>query len=93
MLTGVPLDQCSRVFNPHNVSIGPMQVCAGGEKRAESCKVDSDGPLMGNDKSNSFTFLIGVFSFGPRQCGTEGWPDVFTRVNSYLAWILSHTHA
>ena len=33
--------------------------------------------------------LIGVVSFGPRVCGTEGVPDyVNSRVNSYLDWIL-----
>ena len=32
--------------------------------------------------------LIGVVSFGPRLCGTEGVPGVYARVNSYLGWIL-----
>ena len=32
--------------------------------------------------------LIGVVSFGPRFCGTKGVPGVYTRVNSYLKWIL-----
>ena len=32
--------------------------------------------------------LIGVVSFGPRLCGTEGVPGVYARVNSYLDWIL-----
>ena len=32
--------------------------------------------------------LIGVVSFGPRLCGTEGVPGVYARVNSYLHWLL-----
>ena len=32
--------------------------------------------------------LIGVVSFGPRLCGTEGVPGVYASVNSYLDWIL-----
>ena len=58
----------------------------------DSCVGDSGSGLMrslpnfntGIDRWD----LIGVVSFGPRLCGTEGVPGVYARVNSYLDWIL-----
>jgi secreted trypsin-like serine protease len=34
-----------------------------------------------------YWYLAGVVSFGPRECGTEGMPGVYTRVASYLEWM------
>ena len=31
---------------------------------------------------------VGVVSFGPRRCGTRGVPAIYTRVESYVTWIL-----
>lgn len=39
------------------------------------------GPLMGEDKSNPinpYIYLAGLVSFGPSQCGTKGFPGVYT---------------
>lgn len=49
---------------------------------------DSGGPLfLGNDDNRRAT-LIGIVSFGPRRCGTAALPGVYTRVQSYLDWVL-----
>ncbi len=56
-------------------------MCAGGEKDKDSCVGDSGSALMReNDGVSSPWKIIGVVSFGPRRCGTEGVPGVYTRV-------------
>jgi transmembrane serine protease 9 len=39
---------------------------------------------------STFWKQIGIVSFGPRLCGTEGVPGVYTKVRSYLDWILDN---
>lgn len=39
------------------------------------------GPLMGEDTSNSrnpYSYLAGIVSFGPANCGTPNYPGVYT---------------
>ena len=68
------------------------QICAGGEAGKDSCVGDSGSGLMREIVTGGSPFyrshLIGVVSFGPRLCGTKGVPGVYTRVNSFLPWIL-----
>ena len=56
-------------------------MCAGGEKDKDSCVGDSGSALMRENGGVSSPWkIIGVVSFGPRRCGTEGVPGVYTRV-------------
>merc|ERR1712130_410949 len=69
------------------------QICAGGQKGKDSCVGDSGSGLMRSRRDSSRggagrSELIGVVSFGPRLCGTEGVPGVYSRVESFLTWIL-----
>lgn len=41
----------------------------------------------GDENSPRYT-LLGLVSFGPRTCGVANFPGVYTRVSSYIDWIL-----
>ena len=68
------------------------QICVGGEKGRDSCVGDSGSGLMTSDpvpgRGIGTWKLIGVVSFGPRICGTENVPGVYSRVRHYIKWIL-----
>ena len=79
------------IYAQRGGSLTEKQICAGGEPGRDSCVGDSGSGLMrilGIDGGFPQSYLIGVVSFGPRRCGTKGVPGVYTRVNSYLDWIL-----
>jgi len=83
---------CKEVYAERGGILGEKQICAGGEKGKDSCVGDSGSGLMRNvrdlESGKERWDLIGVVSFGPRLCGTEGVPGVYARVNSYLDWVL-----
>lgn len=37
-----------------------------------------------------YTYLVGLSSVGPRDCGTLSWPSVYTKVSKYIDWIVGH---
>lgn len=37
-----------------------------------------------------YWYLAGIVSYGPAACGSEGIPGVYTKVSSYLEWIVSN---
>lgn len=42
------------------------------------------------DDELGYWYLAGVVSYGAVQCGTEGIPGVYTRVENYLDWIIEN---
>lgn len=68
------------------------QLCAGGVNQQDSCTGDSGGPLMGEYTSDSTfkTIQYGVVSLGPKYCGVEGFPTLYTRIDKYVGWILDN---
>ncbi|KOC63285.1 Serine protease easter, partial [Habropoda laboriosa] len=88
-------EQCKTIYR-EVTTLGYGQICAGGQKGKDSCQGDSGGPLMGvernQDGSGRWT-LIGIVSVGPKNCGTVGWPGVYTRVIDFVPWILSKMRA
>ena len=56
-----------------------------------ACQGDSGGPLA--QSSNGKIFLLGVVSYGPKDCrnNVDRRPDVYTDVRSFARWIRSET--
>lgn len=56
---------------------------------------DSGGPLvlanaLGGSIANgrpNLDIILGIVSFGPNPCATEGIPGVYTRVSSFVDWV------
>lgn len=74
------------------VKITEKQICAGGKSKKDSCPGDSGGPMQLPGYVNDDVRYVqqGVVSFGPRECGLEGYPGVYTRVAYYMDWILDN---
>lgn len=83
-------DECGRVYQRVNRGVVNSQMCAGGIAGQDSCRGDSGGALMGQAPAANNWMVVGVVSYGPSPCGTPGWPGVYTRVGSYVNWILSN---
>ena len=90
---------CLKRAAPYNLPLTTNQICAGGNEGHDVCSGDSGGPLTKIDSGNSPTaqsvnFIVGIVSFGADMpCGTAGLPSVYTRVMSYLSWILENLRA
>ncbi|XP_034938442.1 phenoloxidase-activating factor 1-like [Chelonus insularis] len=83
-------EECASSY-PSRISIWEKQICAGGKDGKDSCGGDSGGPMLAPAIYNSNVRFVqyGIVSFGPRNCGTEGIPGVYTRVTHYMDWILN----
>lgn len=86
-----PQDKCTSVY-AKQTEIWHKQMCMGGEQGRDSCSGDSGGPLQGPTVYNGDSRYVqyGVVSFGVRNCGTQGFPGVYTRVDYYIDWILDN---
>ncbi|TMW45799.1 hypothetical protein DOY81_009121 [Sarcophaga bullata] len=74
---------CAEAYDPEFPS---SQICVSGEGGISACDGDSGGPLVLADTNTQ----IGVMSFSTDSC-TEGNPQSFTRITSYLPWISTNT--
>lgn len=82
---------CVNAYKDAGIPLANTQLCAGGDSEKDSCSGDSGGPmvvpaLLGDD---NFVYVQqGIVSYGPRYCGTRGYPGVYTQVKYYMDWIL-----
>jgi len=81
----VPLSECQEAYN-NRETIDNRQLCAG-TGGTDSCNGDSGGPLNYLDFNTGRFYIVGVVSFGPKNCGSSSLPGVYGRIGSYLDWI------
>ncbi|XP_073819963.1 serine protease ea-like isoform X2 [Musca autumnalis] len=87
------IKQCQNLYREYGKAINShYQLCAGGEKGVDACSGDSGGPLMAMQRLNGRNryVAIGIVSYGPTPCGLKGYPGVYTRVDSYMDWIIDN---
>ncbi|MGW2874354.1 MULTISPECIES: serine protease [unclassified Kitasatospora] len=78
----VSRDTCRAKYGSTGQFIFASSLCAGGAN--VTCQGDGGDPLTSNGT------LVGIASWGA-PCGQSGYPDVFTRVGSYVDWIRANS--
>ncbi|XP_058064289.1 serine protease easter-like [Anopheles bellator] len=94
VLKNVPIPECQQKMRDNflNVMLSEdWQMCAGGENQVDSCRGDSGGPLgFSVDISGARFVQFGIVSAGVKSCGVESVPGIYTRVSSYMDWIVEN---
>ncbi|XP_050096676.1 brachyurin-like [Anopheles aquasalis] len=83
----VPNEICRRVYG---ALIRNQQICVSGEGGRNPCQGDSGGPLTVEFDGQRLT-QVGIVSYGSIRGCEKGVPGVYTRVSSYIEWIVYHT--
>lgn len=76
------LETCKVMHEGSGHDIVESQICTHAPPGQGACHGDSGGPLVYRGK------VAGIVSWG-KPCAL-GYPDVFTRVSSFIDWIQSH---
>ncbi|ETN67338.1 kallikrein-7 [Anopheles darlingi] len=83
----VPNDICRRVYG---ALIRNQQICVSGEGGRNPCQGDSGGPLTVEFDGGQRLTQVGIVSYGSIRGCEKGIPGVYTRVSSYMEWIVYH---
>ncbi|XP_026760585.2 CLIP domain-containing serine protease HP8-like [Galleria mellonella] len=83
---------CVDAYNG-SIRIYDSQLCAGGVPDKDSCGGDSGGPLIYPGITGKLGLRYvqrGIVSYGTKRCGIGGYPGVYTKISSYMKWILDN---
>uniref|UniRef100_A0A182NF78 Peptidase S1 domain-containing protein n=1 Tax=Anopheles dirus TaxID=7168 RepID=A0A182NF78_9DIPT len=89
LLTNEECKQQLRQLVPDEVQIYDTQICAIGINLSNSCPGDNGGPLISFNINGRYV-LYGMVSYGLRTCGIYRAPTVYTKVTTYIKWILNN---
>lgn len=95
-LSYVSNSECQRKMNENrlNIRLSNQQMCASGIDIADTCKGDSGGPLGFKSSLYGGRFTqFGIVALGMNSCGTKRVPGIYSRVASYMDWILDNMKA
>ncbi|GAB0094789.1 venom serine protease Bi-VSP-like [Sergentomyia squamirostris] len=92
----LPLSDCETNYKSNFPSLvfDEKIMCAGWPNGGrDSCTGDSGGglylPQLSADKTFYFYNIIGIVSYG-YECALPGFPGVYTRITTFLPWILNN---
>ncbi|XP_065349531.1 brachyurin-like [Cloeon dipterum] len=83
----LPKSECDNAYGVENIL--SSNVCAFGDNGDSTCQGDSGGPLV--EKVGNERVQIGLVSFGAGEGCEKSYPEVYTRVSSYISWINQRT--
>jgi hypothetical protein len=83
--------ECHLVYNVNKVKLRESQVCVDGRilPYRRPVRLDVGGFLMHVSNDTSYS-VVGVMSLGPPCCDKEDYPKVYTKVASYVDWIMNN---
>nr|XP_032518128.1 serine protease 1-like [Danaus plexippus plexippus] len=83
-LTIISNEECSAIYPGY---IQDSHICTIGNNTGSTCHGDSGGPLA--VKIHGKSILVGATSFGSNTGCEKGYPAVYTRITSFVDWIVS----
>ncbi|XP_051176615.1 trypsin-1-like [Leptopilina boulardi] len=79
---------CKAIYKKGSITLKEGEICYGyhkGQVTRDKCQGDSGGPLVNSDRVE-----LGLVSWGV-ECGTKGYPGVYTDVLYFRDWIRQRT--
>ncbi|XP_050095404.1 serine protease easter-like isoform X2 [Anopheles aquasalis] len=99
IMDSVAIPECQRTITKRANRARPInlsekyQMCAEGKDHVAACEGDSGSPLGFNVRNVEARFVqFGIVSVGANNCGERSIPEVYTRVSSYMDWIIENMH-